>query len=48
MTKNINEFTPIDMNKYADKLKLNEEGMIIINTKNNESVWSIFNEDKEN
>jgi len=48
LTKNINEFTPIDMNKYADKLKLNEEGMIIINTKNNESVWSIFNEDKEN
>lgn len=48
LTKNINEFTPIDMNKYADKLKLNEEGMIIINTKNNESVWSVFNEDKEN
>ena len=48
LTKKINEFTPIDMNKYADKLKLNEEGMIIINTKNNESVWSIFNEDKEN
>ena len=48
LTKNINEFTPIDMNKYADKLKLNEEGMIIINTKNNESVWSIFNKDKEN
>ena len=48
LTKNINEFTPIDMNKYADKLKLNEEDMIIINTKNNESVWSIFNEDKEN
>ena len=48
LTKNINEFTPIDMNKYADKLKLNEEGMIIINTKNNELVWSIFNEDKEN
>ena len=45
LTKNINEFTPIDMNKYADKLKLNEEGMIIINTKNNESVWSVFNED---
>ena len=48
LTKNINEFTPIDMNKYADKLKLNEEGMIIINTKNNESVWSVFNEGKEN
>ena len=48
LTKNINEFTPIDMNKYADKLKLNEEGMIIINTKNNESVWSVFIEDKEN
>ena len=48
LTKKINEFTPIDMNKYADKLKLNEEGMIIINTKNNESVWSVFIEDKEN
>ena len=45
LTKNINDFTPINTNLVAKNVY---GGQLNINIKNNQSIWAIFNEHNEN
>ena len=44
LTDNINNFHKIDLKQVSDKI---EKGKMEINTKENESIWSIFNTEEE-
>ena len=44
LTDNINNFHKIDLEKVSDKIKKDE---IEINTKKNQTIWSIFNKEEE-
>ena len=44
LTDNVNNFHKIDLEKVSDKIKKDE---IEINTKKNQTIWSIFNKEEE-
>ena len=46
LTKNIKEFTPIDLRKVSNKINRNNKNLNI-NIKRNNTIWSIFNEEDE-
>jgi serine/threonine protein kinase len=45
LTKNVNDFEPIDLRKVSNKVQRNN---LNINIKRNNTIWSIFNEEDEN
>ena len=44
LTKNVNQFEPIDLRKVSNKVRNNN---LNINIKQNQTIWSIFNEEDE-
>ena len=44
LTKNLNEFEPIDVQKISKKISQNK---LKVNIKRNKTIWSIFNEEDE-
>ena len=44
LTKNVNDFQPIDLRKVSNKVNKNN---LNVNIKRNSTIWSIFNEDDE-
>ena len=46
LTKNVKNFTPIDLRKVSNKINRNNNNLKI-NIKRNNTIWSIFNEEDE-